>query len=151
MGHHRPWLAAVLAVLVAGLGHAYLRRWRRAALWFVAILGVGVALSATFADPATMGPTDLPVTVAGPLLALYGLSAADAFRIARTNRRATAVAGSVAGDDPADSIDRDEGDTPRAAPDTCPHCGKSTDPDLDFCTWCTEPLAPEGTGERPTE
>ena len=147
MGHHRPWLAAVLAVLVAGLGHAYLRRWRRAALWFLAILGVGVALSATFADPETMGPTDLPVTVVGPLLLLYGLSAVDAFRIARTSRRASAVASAVDRDEPVD------GDDPEAerATDACPHCGKSTDPDLDFCTWCTEPLAPEGTGERTTE
>ncbi|MFC6615277.1 hypothetical protein ACFQAS_09995 [Halopenitus salinus] len=22
----------------------------------------------------------------------------------------------------------------------CPHCGKETDAELDFCHWCTEPL-----------
>lgn len=148
MGHHRPWLAAVLAVLVAGLGHAYLRRWRRAALWFVAILGVGVALSATFADPATMGPTNLPVVVMGPLLVLYALSAADAFRIARTTRRAGTVAGAVGRANPAD---RDGPDATPEDAETCPHCGKSTDPDLDFCTWCTEPLDSEEPNERATE
>ncbi|QHS16990.1 zinc ribbon domain-containing protein [Halopenitus persicus] len=32
---------------------------------------------------------------------------------------------------------------------TCPHCGKETDAELDFCHWCTEPLPTaedDGTG-----
>ncbi|MFB6080914.1 MAG: DUF6677 family protein [Haloferacaceae archaeon] len=140
MGRYRPWLAAILAVLVAGLGHAYLRRWRRAALWFVAILGVGVALSTTVADPSTVGPTNLPLTVAGPLLALYGASAIDAFRIAR-DARPRAVAGVVGGGAPTAEDDD-------AA--VCPHCGRSVDPDLDFCTWCTKPLDEESTDEEST-
>lgn len=146
MGRHRPWLAAVLAILVAGLGHAYLRRWRRAALWFAAILGTGVVLSSTFADPsAPARPTDLPLLIVVPLLVLYGMSAADAYRIARENARQSAVAaGGGAGADAGSA----EGSPTRVDPDTeappaCPHCGKEVDPDLDFCTWCTEPLVPD--------
>ncbi|MFB6301453.1 MAG: DUF6677 family protein [Haloferacaceae archaeon] len=137
MGRHRPWLAAVLAVLVAGLGHAYLRRWRRALVWFVAILVAGIALSTAFSDPATTGPTDFPVTVIVPLLVLYGVSAADAFRIARTGASAS---GAATGLDATNGAPDREDATAEGTPDACPHCGKEVDPDLDFCTWCTEPL-----------
>ncbi|MFB6281734.1 MAG: zinc ribbon domain-containing protein [Haloferacaceae archaeon] len=141
MGRHRPWLAAVLALLVVGLGHVYLRRWRRAALWFAVILGSGVALSSTFADPsAAAGPTDLPLVVVVPILGLYGVSAADAYRIARETARQSAVVdeGGGAGAGPPPT-----GDPPEAEAPACPHCGKEVDPDLDFCTWCTEPLVPD--------
>ncbi|WP_096390703.1 DUF7575 domain-containing protein [Halopenitus persicus] len=30
---------------------------------------------------------------------------------------------------------------------TCPHCGKETDAELDFCHWCTEPLPTDGEGD----
>jgi len=32
------------------------------------------------------------------------------------------------------------GNADRPAEVECPHCGKETDADLDFCHWCTEPL-----------
>lgn len=137
MGRHRPWLAAVLAVLVAGLGHAYLRRWRRALLWFVAILGAGAALSAVVARPAPTSPADFPLVVLVPLLVLYGVSAADAFRLARASARRAPAGAAGTGSDVAD------GPVPGGTPDACPHCGKEVDPDLDFCTWCTERLDPD--------
>lgn len=141
MGRHRPWLAAVLAVLVAGLGHAYLRRWRRALLWFVAILGAGAALSAVVAQPAPTSPADFPLVVLVPLLVLYGVSAADAFRLARTSARRTAAGAVGTGSDVANGpLDRPDSD---GTPDVCPNCGKEVDPDLDFCTWCTERLDPD--------
>jgi hypothetical protein len=136
MGRHRPWLAAALAMLVAGLGHAYLRRWRRALLWFVAILAAGAALATAVDDPMPTDPTALPpLSVLGPLLVLYGVSAVDAFLIARTDADS-----SGAGDTGSGAAD---GTGAAASPDACPHCGKEVDPDLDFCTWCTEPLAPD--------
>lgn len=137
MGRHRPWLAAVLAVLVAGLGHAYLRRWRRALLWFVAILGAGAALSAVVSRPTPTSPADFPLVVLVPLLVLYGVSAVDAFRLARASARRSAAGAVGTGPDVAD------GPAPDGTPDVCPHCGKEVDPDLDFCTWCTERLAPD--------
>ncbi len=43
----QPWLAALLSVLLPGLGHVYLARYRRAALWFapvvIALIGAGFA------------------------------------------------------------------------------------------------------------
>jgi hypothetical protein len=40
----RPWLAVVLTLVVPGLGHAYLRLWGRAVLWFVLVLGTVITL-----------------------------------------------------------------------------------------------------------
>jgi len=41
----RPWLAAALAFVYPGLGHAYLRSWLRAFIWF--LLGVMTAALVT--------------------------------------------------------------------------------------------------------
>jgi len=121
-------LAAVLGATVgiAGVGHLYLRRWRRAAAWFVVVLGATVALLAVFvlpdlgglADPAAVAaiePSSLPGIVVWPVFALLLFSTLDAHRLATAEPRA--------------------GDGP-----TCPSCGKAADPDLDFCPWCTVEL-----------
>lgn len=119
----RPWLAALLAALVTGLGHIYLRRWKRAFGWLTALC----AASVLFVDPATLEAfanwqvTD-PVAVA-PILLVGCLSIADAYVLAHaenTIRRTT------------------------PAPDGqfthCPQCGNELDADLDFCHWCTTDL-----------
>lgn len=118
-------LAAVLGATVgiAGVGHLYLRRWRRAAAWFVVVLGATVALLAVFVlpglgDPAAVAaiePSSLPGVVVWPVFVLLLLSTLDAHRLA--------AAGPRTGDGP-----------------TCPSCGKTADPDLDFCPWCTVEL-----------
>lgn len=130
MGRYRPWLAAVLALLVAGLGHAYLRRWRRAFMWFGWIFGSGLVLTAVFADSASAQPAVLAPEILIPLLLLFLMSAIDAFRLGKADL-GTQIGGADISSDAPESAD---------AEPTCPHCGKGIDPDLDFCTWCTEPL-----------
>ncbi|MFB6130998.1 MAG: zinc ribbon domain-containing protein [Salinigranum sp.] len=126
----RPWLAAVLALAIAGLGHVYLRRWGRAIAWFVTIVGSGVALVYLFATPETpVG--DLPPDVLVPIAGLFLLSAVDAYRIGRSGPSA-----------------RGGSDGP-----TCPNCGGELDEGIDFCPWCAEPLSERARaeGERPAE
>ena len=129
-------LAAVLGATVgiAGVGHLYLRRWRRAAAWFVVVLGATVALLAVFVLPglgdlagvAAIEPSSLPGVVVWPVFALLLLNTLDAHRLATIGPRT--------------------GDGP-----TCPSCGKAADPDLDFCPWCTielEWVDPEAENRR---
>lgn len=129
----RALLAALVGVLgatvgIAGAGHAYLRRWRRAAAWFSFVLGVGLVLVSTFTDPRSVTPATLPSEVTLPILGLLVLSTADAFRLAlRTSRRRTGPSG----EDPGDG-----------GP-SCPHCGRSLDPSLAFCWYCAEPVHDE--------
>jgi len=169
---YRPWLAAVLALLIAGLGHAYLRRWGRALLWFLTILGGVLALAQLYGFEPTGFPPEYPSEVAVPSLVLLLLSAVDAFLVGRdqnrTKRREAAAARAhaareVAGDDAAgngpldgengvlDGADVPLGETPEPQGDgqvSCPHCGKETDASLDFCHWCTEAL-PWADGDDP--
>ncbi|QFU84649.1 zinc ribbon domain-containing protein [Natronorubrum aibiense] len=121
----RPWLAALLAALVTGLGHAYLRRWRRAFGWLaVAFLTTALFVDPTVVDTVATGGGGLDELVAtGPMLLVVGLSIVDAYLLAR----AQTVVSSV----------------PNAASEeshTCPHCGNELDDDLEFCHWCTESL-----------
>ena len=132
---NRPSRRAVIATLVAvlgatvgiaGVGHLYLRRWRRAAAWFVVVVGATVALVAVFAlpgmsgaDPASVAaiePASLPGVVVWPVFTLLLLSTLDANRLA-------AATPTAAGDKPA-----------------CPSCGKELDRELGFCPWCTAEL-----------
>ena len=168
----RPVVAAVLALLFPGLGHLVLRRWKRALLWHLTILGGGVALfllydvdvDGSLADPTGVA-AGLPTDVALPIALLYGLSAFDAYLVGRTDaaerERADATAEAIrrhaaSGDDGTDVADvagsapsvaavgGEDGDSPEVE---CPTCGKETDADLDFCHWCTEPLPWADDGE----
>ena len=167
----RPLLAALLAMALPGLGHLTLRRWGRALLWHLTIVGGGVALFALYDVPvgSTVSPAEaaetaaaLPTDVTLPIAILYVLSAVDAYLVGRADvaerRRADATAEAVrrraaSGDEVDGAADRSDGLTgasaaPSAAAESdagpaeveCPHCGKETDADLDFCHWCTEPL-----------
>lgn len=123
----RPWLAALLALLVTGLGHAYLRRWGRAIGWFLLTFAAVVAFVPDSAvETALAGPTADPFTLAPPVAVVLA-SAVDAYLLARRARDARAR------------------DTPHRG-NTCPNCGHDIDPelDLDFCPWCSEELAPSG-------
>jgi hypothetical protein len=148
----RAFVAALVGMLgatvgVAGVGHAYLREWRRAVAWFTFILGTELVLLSVFADPAavvaeegstasalatlTSTAATLPTTVTVPLLILLVLSTLDAYRVALTQPRAGGTDGP-----------------------TCPYCGESVDPELDFCPWCTErfeqaPAEADGTTPHP--
>lgn len=121
----RPWLAALLSVLATGLGHVYLRRWRRAAGWLLLAYGVSVLLVDPAAVEALVNGSFVDPVALAPVLVVGGASVVDAYVLARTQNadaraRATAVAeGTLA---------------------TCPHCGNELDPDLEFCHWCTTEL-----------
>jgi len=164
----RPLIAAVLAMVLPGLGHLTLRRWGRALLWHLTIVGGGVALFALYDVPvestvslgeAAETAAALPTDVALPIAVLYALSAIDAYLVGRADvaerRRADATAEAIrrraASDDGEATADRSGANAAasaataaesaaRPAEVECPHCGKETDADLDFCHWCTEPL-----------
>ena len=172
----RPLLAALLAMVLPGLGHLTLRRWGRALLWHLTIVGGGVALFALYdvSVGSTVSPAEaaetaaaLPTEVTLPLAALYVLSAIDAYLVGRADvaerqradatveairRRVASDDGETAGEGASDPAAANASPSAAAAagraaesderpPEVeCPHCGKVTDADLDFCHWCTEPL-----------
>ncbi|MFB6168595.1 MAG: zinc ribbon domain-containing protein [Haloferacaceae archaeon] len=107
------------AVGIAGAGHVYLRRWRRAAAWFSVALGASVVLVFVFADPQTVTADSLPPEVVAPVAAVLVASVADAYLAGRQGQSSRA-----AGDD---------------APD-CPACGRDLDPTLEFCWYCSAPI-----------
>ena len=115
----RPWVAAVLGAVAMGLGHLYLRMWRRALGWFAVFFGATLL----FVDPAVLaavargGPAD--PTALTPVLAVGGLSVADAYLLARA-RNATVRPEPI----------------PGGGPTYCPNCGNECDGELDFCHWC---------------
>ena len=157
----RPVLAAVLAMVLPGLGHLSLRRWGRALLWHLTIVGGGVALLALYevepvdplADPAAVSAA-IPTDVTLPIVVLFVLSAIDAYLVGRadvaererTDAAAEAMRRRAASADGDDASGGRQAAASAAGGDgeglevTCPECGRETDADLDFCHWCTEPL-----------
>ncbi|WP_226479366.1 DUF7575 domain-containing protein [Natrinema amylolyticum] len=119
----RPWLAAVLAAVVTGLGHLYLRRWRRALGWLAVSLGV----TALFTDPAALeefrtGSWTLDALLSiAPMVIVIGFSIVDAYLLAQIQ-----------------NADARSTESPDRDPVSCPHCGNDFDPDLEFCHWCTK-------------
>lgn len=133
----RPWLAAVLALIYPGLGHAYLREWLRAPLWFGLVFTTTALALPTSAVPesgsgfsfeAVMEATQsLPTEASLALLALSVLNIVDAYRLARQRTQ------------------RSESVTESESEHRCPHCGHETDTEFDFCQWCGEPLDADGS------
>ena len=123
----RPWLAAVLAFIYPGLGHIYLREWLRAIVWFFLVVTSSTLLVPEGAYPQGLSieaflaaAEQIPPEAALALVSITFFSVVDAYWVAkRRNEQATVTEGT-----------------------TCPHCGKEVDPDLDFCHWCTERVAP---------
>ncbi len=122
---------------IAGTGHAYLQRWKRSILWFVLTLGSAVALMSVYvADPDAVDPFDLttvPSEVYIPIVIIIGFSVIDALLVAYLDQQERELTPGV---DANGEGEADEGVS-------CPHCGRATDPELDFCTWCTKSLAVE--------
>ena len=144
----RPAVAAVLALAVAGLGHVYLRRWGRAAAWFLAILTTAMVLVGAFAEPNS-NIREWPPAVVVPLAGLFVLSAVDAYLLAaRAPASGREDEDGGAGEGEGGVVA--EGDRPR-----CPDCGREVDPELDFCQWCTRRLSfdsdADGSRERGRE
>ena len=163
----RPWLAVLLALLISGLGHAYLRRWARAFGWYAAITAVLILFVPEAAVDQLLARESPPIADIAPGLAVVVASILDAYVLAvRNNRRYEArnqdrrLDNANSLDRPAEGsaavglIDRLRGRPAPAAADSdgnddapdgsasttveCPHCGRETDPALDFCHWCTE-------------
>lgn len=117
----RPWLAVVLSVAVTGLGHLYLRKWRRAAMWLLVVVGTSLLVpEAALEALADGGRVD--VVALAPVLVVSALCTLDAYVLAR---RPPEQARST----------RTDEDTAR-----CPHCGGELTAGLDFCHWCTTEL-----------
>ena len=130
----RPWLAALLSLLATGLGHLYLRRWRRALGWLLATVGV----SALLVDPQVLeslagGTVTDPLALA-PIVVVSGLCVFDAYVLAYAQnimqRRSRTVDGDLT---------------------HCPSCGKELDEELTFCPWCsTELTQPADANGQPS-
>lgn len=118
----RPWLAAVLALPVTGLGHLYLRRWQRAVGWLLVVMATTVLFvpSGVVETPLTLTGTSFSEAV--PLFFVVGLSAIDAFLLARRENVAIEI----------HSAQR------------CPHCYREHQVELDFCEWCGVSLSDSG-------
>jgi len=133
-GRKRPWLAALLTVLLPGLGHAYLREWSRGLLWLLLVTGswlvlVPDLLAVTSAEEFTAVTDGASLHVNLVLAGLSALCIVDAYWMAIQRNRRSADSGAAAS----------------GAVMECPNCGKELDADLDFCHWCTTPL--EATDE----
>ncbi|KAB1193922.1 zinc ribbon domain-containing protein [Haloferax sp. MBLA0076] len=121
----RPWLAAILGLAVTGLGHLYLRRWRRAALWVALAFAISVFFVPTGAVESLATGGEIPPLVdVLPVLAVSLVSVLDAFLLGM--KQVSEPSGTAV-------IDESEAVS-------CPQCGRDVDPDLDFCHWCTTRL-----------
>lgn len=156
----RPWLAAVLALVVSGLGHAYLRRWARAFGWYVVITATVVLLVPDPAVDQIFAGELPPIDEVAPVLLVVAASIIDAYVIAiRNNREYERQAAAVKAPDdgagvssvgdavtdpgqPRDTTASEEPPESNASVDsvTCPDCGREVDAALDFCQWCATPL-----------
>lgn len=117
----RALIATLLGILgavpgVAGIGHVYLREWRRAVAWFTFVLGAFLVLTSIFSDPTSLTPATVPLSVVVPVYGLLSVSVLDAYYlgIRGPSRFESALA--------------------------CPYCGGALDPELDFCYWCTSEI-----------
>ncbi|ELZ24563.1 hypothetical protein C477_00085 [Haloterrigena salina JCM 13891] len=137
----RPWLAALLAAILTGFGHLYLRRWRRALGW----LAASFLVSALFVDPAAVeklmaGTVNAETILAmAPMTFVAGLSVVDAYLLARIQNAAARL--TTTDDADADAV---SAATAGEGAIDCPHCGNELDPELEFCHWCTKAVDVDG-------
>ncbi|WP_123621344.1 zinc ribbon domain-containing protein [Halorubrum sp. CSM-61] len=154
LSRRRPWLAALLALVVSGLGHAYLRRWARAFGWYAVITATLVFAVPDAAVDRVVAGERPPIAEIAPALVAVAASVVDAYVLAVRNNRAYERQSSSVGptEDASPSEDEEtawndrepEPSEPEADSTTesvsCPHCGRDTDASLDFCQWCAESL-----------
>ncbi|MFB6221295.1 MAG: zinc ribbon domain-containing protein [Halolamina sp.] len=138
----RPFVAALLGLLVTGFGHIYLRRWLRAVAWFAVAFAVSlVFVPETTAAAILAGESVDPVSLLpGALVGV--VSALDAFIIARREVSTGAEAAVANGD-----AERETETNAATETVDCPACGQPVDPDLGFCHWCTTEFEGGGTDD----
>ncbi len=121
----RAIFAALLALVYPGLGHAYLRAWGRAILWFGAVLLTATLLIPTEIYTSVASVQDIPAAWADvPWEATVGVAIVALFNIVDaywTGKRLSVPDNEV----------------------RCPSCGRTVDEDLSFCHWCTTELSIE--------
>lgn len=108
----RPWLAAVLGLMITGLGHLYLREWTRALLW----LAMATLAAVFFVPDGAIADTAIVDLI--PIMVVVVMSVIDAYLLGRQHNRRLAV----------------------AQRQRCPHCGKEMDLDVSFCWYCAAEL-----------
>lgn len=164
ISRRRPWLAVLLALMISGLGHAYLRRWARAFGWYVAITATVVLLVPDMAVEGMLAGDPPPLGEIAPVIVVVAASVVDAYVVAIRNNReyerqmeATTAMDEQPVTRPEDTprgVRDDDGDTPSGSSSastgsvletdektvSCPSCGRESDPEFDFCQWCAEPL-----------
>jgi hypothetical protein len=132
VSRRRAVVAALLALLAPGLGHAYLRAWIRAVAWFfLAVAAVTIvlpqsafgAIESGGIEAAIEASASLPPRVYLASLTVRLASALDAWLFALRDPTAEESGSDAAAD--------------------CPQCGGELDDELDFCPWCTTRLDPE--------
>ncbi|RLM70910.1 zinc ribbon domain-containing protein [Halorubrum sp. Atlit-8R] len=147
----RPWLAALLALVVSGLGHAYLRRWARGLGWYLAVAAAVFVFVPESAISGALAGDPPAVSEVAPAAAVVVASVVDAYVVAvRHNRgserdrdrgRVTDSPDAVPGPDGASAeVTGGESESESGETIRCPECGRETDPTFDFCQWCAEPV-----------
>ncbi len=138
LSRKRPWFAVVLTILVPGLGHLYLRLWRRALLWLalsmlasVVFVPDGVLPDSLTTEAFITASQSVPTEGAVVLLGISLLCIVDVYLMARYLN----AAGSQTAQD-------------TETTQKCPNCGKELDPDITFCHWCTTELETADSGEE---
>ncbi|QCJ48254.1 zinc ribbon domain-containing protein [Haloprofundus sp. MHR1] len=139
----KPFIAGALGMFIAGLGHLYLRRWRRAIAWMALVILVGEL----FFSPETVAFLDSTVSQGPPFVAdqapsspvvleelllvsfVIVASALDAVLVGLRTLRAEDAAAAGEGDD---------GPSDAEATWNCPNCGKAVEEEMEFCPWCAE-------------
>jgi len=130
----RPWLAALLSAFATGLGHLYLRRFRRAVGWLVVAVGVGLFfVDPVLAESLAAGTLSNPLA-AWPVFVVSLLSVLDAYVLARAEN--------VLDEQVADS------EEPQAH---CSDCGRELDEELSFCPWCSSELDGPASADQPAK
>lgn len=140
-GQKRPWLAAVLAFILPGLGHLYLRLWLRAVGWFLLIVTVGSLLIPDGTEPETVSveaaleaTESVPPALTLVILAVTLVSVVDAYWMAARINNSDQP--SLADDSPGTGTETGSAATDSSTQE-CPNCGREIDDELTFCHWCT--------------
>jgi hypothetical protein len=131
---NKPLLAALLGIAVTGLGHLYLRRWLRALSWMGVTVAASVLLVPDTTRSAISSGTFNDSLMIFPVILISAVSALDAYLIARAKRL---VARNRWVGTNEEMTPQEFGTEKNGTTATCPGCGKSVDPDLSFCHWCT--------------
>ncbi|WP_224269135.1 zinc ribbon domain-containing protein [Haloprofundus salinisoli] len=147
----KPFIAGALGMLIAGLGHLYLRRWRRAIAWMALVILVGEL----FFSPATVEFLDSTISQGSPFVAgqapsspavleelllvsfVIVASALDAVLVGVRTLRAEDAAAASEGD--SSTMDAE-------ATWNCPNCGKEVEAEMEFCPWCAERIDSDTDG-----